>query len=191
MRCVLMVALALAGCGAQLGDPPTMNPAPGKGDGPGSGGGDGSGSGGGGSGSGGPTAITATQYCTGLADLDCHEAWQCMSQFPTDLGYSFSDGYGSSEQVCDALFLEDFAPATIEAEIVQGRLAFDGASAAGCLQTITFASCSDFFHNGPVWGEPCYHMFTPEVMQGGACAIDASCTTGYCEPQSGTCQPHP
>ncbi len=181
-----LVALALAGCGAQLGEPPSpVSAMPGKGDGPGPAPGPGSSGGGGGSGS--ATPITATRYLDGLASLDCNEAFMCQSSFPTDLGYEFSDVYSTSVQACNDLLITDWKPATTEDEIAQNRLGFDGVAAAECLPMITFGDCVDFFHSGPHWAAPCYQMFTPKVMKGGACALDASCTTGTCDPTTGTC----
>jgi hypothetical protein len=175
------VTLVLApSCGAQLGEPPSyLQPGPGKGDGPGAGSGGGNSSG---------TPIAVSRFLDGLAGRDCDEAFACQSEFPGNLGYTFEEAYGASAQICRDVTLTSWKVAAVwDGEIAAGHLGYDGAAGDACLHQMSFGDCSSFFHQGPVWSEPCYRVFMAKVAKGGACQLDYSCTGGTCDVATSTC----
>jgi hypothetical protein len=163
------------------------------GDAPSTGGGNGDGTGGGGggngSGGGGGSSISATNFLAQMAQKFCDEAFMCKASFPTDAGTTFDQAFGASAQACVADAAMYDMPAQVEAQIVAGKIKFNGADAAACVAGITFPACADFWANGPMFPAACANAMLGTIADGGACVVDYECSsnTSYCDATTKKC----
>lgn len=173
MRSLLAIALLAAGCTAEV---------------PGLEGREGDEMMGSGSGSGGgqATTMTLSKYFDEIAAVHCEQAFGCMASYPPDRG-AFSATWGDSVPSCEANLIAAWNPKQVETEIAKGRITYDGAAAASCLQGVTFAACPDYWNRGIEWAESCYQVIIGTVQVGGACENNYSCTTYLCDSVSRTC----
>ncbi len=65
---------------------------------------------------------------------------------------------------------------------------YDSAAAAQCLDEIVFGDCTSFFAQGGLFGDACYHVFTPNIGTGGGCGLDYSCKSGSCDLSNHACK---
>lgn len=178
----------LAGCSAQIyGD---GMPMPGSGPGP-SGPADDPNAGGSGSG-GASSSLTPAEYITQLAMTQCGQLFQCRPTFPGP-PEDFATYYGDMQSDCQALALDALEPAVLEGEVDKQRIVFDGAAAASCITGFGQPECTTFWTHDWLWAEPCYHVFSGTVPDGGACVIDFDCATpgSGCDPSFRRCAPIP
>jgi hypothetical protein len=135
----------------------------------------------------GATSITLSKYFDEIASIHCEQAFQCMSSFPPDRGYTFEAQWGASLPACTAQLLAAWNPAQVETEIAKGRITYDGTAAVSCLEGVTFAACDDYWVRGIEWAESCYHVVVGTVAAGGACENNYSCTSFMCDATTHVC----
>jgi hypothetical protein len=136
----------------------------------------------------GSAVISMTRYLEEYARIHCEQAFACRAAFPPDLGYSFEDAHGRSARECSEALVAYWDPDLLETEIAKGRIRYDGAAAATCLDGVTYGPCDDFWRYGVVWGAACYHVIVGNVAEGDACTTSYACTTGYCDSASLRCR---
>lgn len=141
----------------------------------------------GGQGSGNTTSITLSQYFDRIAQVYCDQAFQCMSTFPPDLGYTFDAQWGTSIPECTAKLVTGWDPALVETEIAKGRIEYNGQAAVSCLEGVTFAACDTYWTRGIDWAESCYHVVVGTVPLGGVCDSFYSCESYSCDATTHTC----
>jgi hypothetical protein len=137
----------------------------------------------------GSTSITLSKYFDEIAAIHCGQAFMCRASFPADeRGYVFEDQWRDTVAACEQMLIEAWNPAQVETEIAKGRITYDGAAAATCLQGVAFAACPEYWNRGIEWAESCYHVVVGMVEAGGACENDYSCTSFTCDPATKLCR---
>lgn len=134
-----------------------------------------------------PSAATASDLLASIALLDCQEAFSCSASYPGD---SFADDYGGSINECvnDSVDGDDLA--TIDGDIADGVIGFDGDAATDCLNGIAYSDCVTYWDNGTELPDACDVVFIGTVVDGGACNVDFDCAsvTAICDDLTSVCE---
>jgi hypothetical protein len=179
----ILLSFSLAACMTDVGDAGTggnggSSGIDDEGNGNGNGHGDGNGNGGGGGGGGAQPADVADM----ISSVDCEQAFQCKSSFPTDGGGTFAQVFGNSVDECYGINAEFWGVDSINAAVEAGTVQFDQAAADECLGSQPSApQCSAFWQEGPGVPEACWAALAGTVPNGGACQISFECSEGYCD----------
>jgi len=140
-------------------------------------------------GGGGNAAATLDQS----ARQTCGKAFDCMSSFPSDAGFQFSEVFGTSEPACVANLEQSLDPADLQDSVDAGRVLFDASDAQTCLAFFTGLSCTDFWDvelgRSTTLTPPsaCDTAFVGTVANGGLCTTPLDCSDGFCDDTSMTC----
>jgi hypothetical protein len=183
-RCVLTVAVLVAACGVEIGEPPEIASEDGKGDGAGGG------SGGGSNGSGGSMALTATGFLTRIATQFCDESFRCKANYP-DGPTVFAQNFGATTAECYAVAIAFYAPLAVEQSITAGRVIFNPGTAKACLDGIVYQqNCSIYWQSQqPTFPSSCNTALLGTVASGGTCTNDFDCSgaTALCDDATKKC----
>jgi hypothetical protein len=125
------------------------------------------------------TALTASGYLERIAAIYCDQSFACRAEFPEQS--EFEAQWGVTIEACRKELLAEWQPAAIETEIAKGRVAYDGAAAVACLETVAFASCTEYWQRGIEWADACYHVMVGQVETGGLCDTEYACTSNECD----------
>jgi hypothetical protein len=186
-RCALTIAVLVAACGVELGEPPEIASEGGKEDGTGGGSGGGPGNG---SGSGGPMALTATGFLTRIATQFCDNSFRCKASYP-DGPTAFAQDFGASSAECYAGAIAFYAPQAVEQSIAAGRGFFNPGTARNCLDGIVYEqSCNIYWESQqPTFPSSCATALLGTVANGGTCTnhFDCSGATALCDDSTKQC----
>jgi hypothetical protein len=177
---VLMVRLVgilmlVGGCVADVGDPaPPSNPIPPGGGQQGQGSDEDNGE------SGSQSEVSATDYLTEIAMIQCEQAFSCRATYPNDAA-AFEASWKTSVAACVANLQIAWGSNQIETEIAKGRIDFDGTAAVSCLGGVAFGSCDTHWTSGIQWAPSCYSVMNGNVQVGGNCDSLYSCTSYNCD----------
>ena len=168
MRTNLLLALALAGCTAQVpttGTKTVTLPNGGPVD---------------------PNSLTIQTFIEQLDTADCAHAFGCQAEYPADADTSFTDAYGTSAQDCVAGDADYAARDDYGDSVDAGRITFDANAAADCLNDLQFPSSCPAYFDDYDYPQSCYDAIVGEVLPGHACTTDYDCYgTSAC--LAGTC----
>ena len=143
---------------------------------------------GGGGGNGGGAGAVAFQE--DQIEAFCAKGFECMSSFPSDMGFEFEDFFGTSEAECFANLGPDAADkAALQASIDAGRVIFDSGDANVCADDLDSATCDQFWNDDAA--PECSTVLTGTVADGGTCTIDVDCVgeDSFCDEETNVCGP--
>src|SRR5205823_12314790 len=89
--------------------------------------------------------LTVQSFLEQLVMQSCHEAFQCMAQYPANTGTTFATDWGTSEADCLTNDDDYNARDQLAAQVAAGTMTWDPAQAAACLANPAFPACSAFF----------------------------------------------
>jgi hypothetical protein len=117
----------------------------------------------------GPGSLTVEAYCQQYAERSCASEVLCAPQSARTSAAACADERASR---CLALARAWQIPA-----LANGRLAFDGAAAAACLDSVDKGPCGV----ASPGAETCQRIWQPRVADGGTCLDDGECRGGICD----------
>jgi hypothetical protein len=135
----------------------------------------------------GDSTPNVSQFLDDYLLVQCNEAFSCQDKF-TGTASAFADEFAASSDACVQKYFTAMNGSTFDGEIAAGRLGYDGTAADHCLHELVFGDCTSFFQQGVLFGDACYHVFTPEIGTGGGCYLDYSCKSGSCDPSNHACK---
>jgi hypothetical protein len=130
-------------------------------------------------GCGGDDAIPLSELPSRLARAQCGRVFRCcaLAQIQALYGSGVTD-----EEICVAQLklIGDLLIQSVMAQEREGRIHYNGATAATCFQKLGTAACTTASNEMSVVPE-CGAIFEPQVAMGGPCAGDSECQSGFCE----------
>ena len=188
MRLALLVAATLttSACGASIGDPAehetggadaslgSGGPADDASD---TGSDTGSGSDVGSDAGGVTPAISGTEYVNDQIIQFCTAVFACKATYPTNATTSFADAYGASVTDCTSGYESYLGTSHVDGDVANGKIQFDPAAAAACLDGTTTPACTTFWQAGLTYPTACDTALAGTVASGGTCNSAYECAS--------------
>ena len=108
--------------------------------------------------------------------LTCSKAHTCRDSFPPNQGFEFTDIYQNTEGECTTFFKAQLGEEALLASVDAGRILYDGADAAVCLDFFSKLTCAQFWDpQHTARPTECDTAFIGTVADGSTCTIQDDC----------------
>lgn len=121
-------------------------------------------------------------YANDSAVSACSRAYECMAEFPADIGIPFDAIFGNNEAMCLAQFEPD--EMLIEDAVASGRAIYDSDAAEQCADFVDGLNCQQYW-DPAVTDQSCDDVWVGTQQDGASCNLGIECASGFCI--QGTC----
>jgi hypothetical protein len=135
-----------------------------------------------------PGPATASAAETAIVQQYCTKAFACQGDWDgQEHLQDFVEPFTSSVSGCEAKYLLSSSDlATLDSDVVSGRVVYNDGTTQDCLDHNDAVSCGDWFdYPGDAPPPYCTGAFMGTLETGQACQLTFECNGGFCE--SGVC----